>query len=574
MMCIWPGKLSAIILAVEAPPVMPATGCQYDRSCLIGVECWPSEETGDQVCQAGVRLGSIGFQVDITSDLHGISETEKVFRSRPKFETLSMIRTWLGTVSLLHLQATLSQHASATERPMASTRSLLSTWPSIPSQQSSNNSIFSDLSGNAPGDSSSTGVPDSWGPTAGESTGALAPVGSPFQDPLAPDALQSWQQGTQEAAPSAQSSSSSIVRASAAATPDLEALTAWQQHVAQAATSMRPHVSSDAPGPLNTPNTPGLDVLRAWQQGQQEQAQVHSPLLRAPAVRAAVAKGLPLAELAFPGGMGALLEDLGSMFAAQMLQRVSSCADRDSTLDLGMQQVPGRFGILCADRPVGVVIAGALTTHLARLADLHDQIAAIERHMQDQLAKNRLQRLQVGKDLVAKIIRPTLQQYARLLRPMSLLQMGLLQQGVANGSARAIAAGDHLNASPKTTVTGSAASSSPTEGSQAGYVSAAASHAGLGGLARSTATGTIDWWELALPMGLAGLLLAFGLAGMLYFRYRPLSSMRAFGEVFNTASLHVFWHGCVQSLRTRMQQLPGHAINSGQTGSGCLATCT
>ncbi|KAK9866082.1 hypothetical protein WJX84_002830 [Apatococcus fuscideae] len=57
-----------------------------------------------------------------------------------------------------------------------------------------------------------------------------------------------------------------------------------------------------------------------------------------------------------------------------------------------------------------------------------------------------------------------------------------------------------------------------TVGSQAGAVSLPADHAGVGALARSTATGSVDWWELALPMGLAGLLLAFALAAMIYFR--------------------------------------------------------
>ena len=419
---------------------------------------------------------------------------------------------------MLYLQARPWQQAATTETPLASDMDLLSIWlPHQPQQLNGTGSTFGDLAGHHPATGSGVDASESSQQAAGPA-GLLPPAKAPSHGQRAHDAMQTWQLHVREAGLALQTDTDvSTTDASTADPPALSPQEALQLHIQQApAPAKARSLLEKLNGPISDQSA--LDLVTAWQQGQQQQ----QLLLLGPAAHAALANGIPLAELAFPDGPGSLLKKLSSLFAAQMLQQASACVTRGRTLDLGTIQEPDGFDMLCADRPVGSVIVAALTKNVARLAMLQDQVAAAESSIESQLgvlAKLRLQRLQVGKDLVANIIRPTLQQYASLLRPMGLLKMALLLQS-AEGSRPPDVAANHPSAAGSSenaarSLTGSLTLST---GSQAGALALPASHAGVGNLARSTATGSVDWWELALPVGLAGVLLAFALAAMLSFR--------------------------------------------------------
>ncbi|KAK9841248.1 hypothetical protein WJX74_002580 [Apatococcus lobatus] len=379
------------------------------------------------------------------------------------------------------------QQDAVTESPSANTSGPSSTRLLSQPQHPNDEASLQELARDLLGDSSRTDSSGSWQQVGGPQ-GLLAPTEAP----------------------------------SLQGAPALTALETSVLNMQQATAPVEPINPPGATGPV-APGIMDRSVLDAVEARRQQQQQPSQPqLLLGPAAHVALAKGLPLAELAFPGGSGSLLADLGSLFAAQTLQHASACAFHDGTLDLGTHQEPGGFGILCADRPVGSIVLATLSKNFAPLAELHDQLAATESRIQEQLraaSKRRLQRLQMGKDLVADIIRPTLQQYATLLRPISLFHAALLQQGAALGRSQNGSAGPVSDASLNETAAGSSIGSSTlTTGSQAGAFSLQATRAGVGNLARSTATGSVNWWELALPMGLAGLLLAFALAVMLYMR--------------------------------------------------------
>ncbi len=312
--------------------------------------------------------------------------------------------------------------------------------------------------------------------------------------------------GAEQAAPDAYASGQPVISSQASPASSLAA------PPPQAISASAVHQQQQLSAALAAPELARLGLHgNALQEGQ----------MLGPAIEAALKRDMPLAEMAFPGGFGSMLLDLSSLFAAQMLQHAAACPNLDGTVDLGSQQDSRRFGILCADRPIANVILSAMNANFKRLADLHDQLEATEDRIKDQLgalALLRQQRLQMGKELVTNIIGSSLQQYASLLRPMSFLRLALLQEAVTGhanlSSGLAGAAADE----PKTRPTGSTGSATLTSGSQAGAFSLAAKHADVGQLAQSTVTGSIDWWELALPMGLAGVLLGFALAALIYFR--------------------------------------------------------